>query len=47
MEQPVIPTGVLLVGSMPLSSVEEVFTEACAALPGRLHCIPDGEKGSR
>ena len=47
MTQSVIPTGVLLVGSLPLSSAEEVLTDVCAALPGRLRYIPDGETGSR
>lgn len=38
---------VLLIGSIPLSSAEEVFLTAAAALPGRLQFIPDGETGIR
>ncbi|KAL3459050.1 hypothetical protein BJX64DRAFT_208039 [Aspergillus heterothallicus] len=41
------PTGVLLVGSIPLSSTDEVFTKVSAALPDRLYSIPDGETGIR
>lgn len=41
------PTGVLLVGSVPLNSTQEVFTKLCSALPERLLSIPDGETGSR
>ncbi|MCJ1466738.1 hypothetical protein MMC07_005358 [Pseudocyphellaria aurata] len=41
------PTGVLLVGSVPLDSTAEVFRKACAALPHRLQRIPDGETGKR
>ena len=40
-------TGVHLVGSIPLSSTEEVLRSVCAALPDRLKCIPDGETGDR
>lgn len=40
-------TGVLLVGSIPLDSTEEVFRTICKELPGRLNSIPDGETGSR
>ena len=39
--------GVLMVGSVPLSSSREVFTKLCEALPGRLYSIPDGETGDR
>ena len=39
--------GVHFVGSVPLSSTEEVFTKLCKALPGRLVTIPDGETGTR
>lgn len=41
------PTGVLLVGSIPLSSSDEVFHKIPAALPDRLVSIPDGETGTR
>lgn len=41
------PAGVLLVGSIPLSSTKEVLTKTTAALPGRLQSVPDGETGSR
>ncbi|MCJ1379123.1 hypothetical protein MMC17_002223 [Xylographa soralifera] len=41
------PTSVHLVGSVPFSSAEEVFTKSIQALPGRLHTLPDGETGSR
>lgn len=41
------PTGILLVGSIPLSSAEEVFMRIPAALPHRLTSIPDGEPGER
>ena len=41
------PSEVLLVGSVPLSSTQEVFTTAFKALPNRLRRIPDGETGSR
>ena len=41
------PTSVHLVGSVPLSSAENVFTKSIQALPDRLHTIPDGETGSR
>jgi methionine synthase II (cobalamin-independent) len=36
-----------LVGSVPLKDAAEVFTEASAALGGRLRRIPDGETGPR
>ncbi|GKZ34997.1 hypothetical protein AbraIFM66950_005436, partial [Aspergillus brasiliensis] len=42
-----LPSGVLLLGSIPLSSTEEVFNKIPAALPGRLFSIPDGETGIR
>jgi hypothetical protein len=42
-----LPSGVHLVGSIPLSSPEEVFTKIVAALPNRLQSIPDGETGVR
>ncbi|KAL2813059.1 hypothetical protein BDW59DRAFT_154988 [Aspergillus cavernicola] len=41
------PSDVLLVGSIPLSSAEEVFTTVTKALPRRVHSIPDGETGDR
>lgn len=41
------PSSVLLVGSVPLSTTHEVFTKICAALPGRLYALPDGEVGER
>ena len=41
------PSGVLLVGSIPLTSTQEVFVKICSALPQRLHAIPDGETGVR
>ena len=41
------PIGVHLVGSIPLSSTDEVFTKVAAALPNRLYSIPDGETGNR
>ncbi|PYI04304.1 hypothetical protein BO78DRAFT_431367 [Aspergillus sclerotiicarbonarius CBS 121057] len=40
-------SGVLLVGSIPLPSNDDVFTNIPAALPGRLLSIPDGETGIR
>ncbi len=39
--------GVHLVGSIPLSSTEEVFRTVCKTLPGRFKRLPDGETGSR
>ncbi|KAJ5718651.1 hypothetical protein N7488_004297 [Penicillium malachiteum] len=42
-----LPTGALLLGSVPLSSNEEVLTKMCQYLPGRLKYIPDGETGER
>ncbi|MCJ1460656.1 hypothetical protein MMC28_011038 [Mycoblastus sanguinarius] len=47
MAQPTPPSDVILVGSIPLASTEEVLTKISAALPGRLHTIPDGETGIR
>ncbi|KAI1377944.1 hypothetical protein F4677DRAFT_30842 [Hypoxylon crocopeplum] len=41
------PTGVLMVGSVPGASPEEVFTRLTTALPGRLQAVPDGETGER
>ncbi|KAL8822240.1 MAG: hypothetical protein Q9191_007021, partial [Dirinaria sp. TL-2023a] len=41
------PSGVLLVGSVPLASTQDVFVKLCSALPQRLHTIPDGETGVR
>ena len=40
-------TGVLMVGSVPGASADDVFTRLAAALPGRLPAIPDGETGDR
>ncbi|KAJ5638853.1 hypothetical protein N7528_001243 [Penicillium herquei] len=42
-----LPTGALLLGSVPLSSNEEVLSQMCQYLPGRLKYIPDGETGKR
>ncbi|QMW39232.1 hypothetical protein G4B11_002512 [Aspergillus flavus] len=41
------PSGVLLVGSIPLTTTEEVLSKVCSALPGRLRSIPDGETNVR
>ncbi|KAL9072870.1 MAG: hypothetical protein Q9157_004935 [Trypethelium eluteriae] len=41
------PAGVHLVGSIPLSSTEEVFTKICQEIPKRLQSLPDGETGYR
>jgi len=41
------PQGVLLVGSVPLGSAEEVFRTASSILGERLSRIPDGETGDR
>ncbi|KAB8275385.1 hypothetical protein BDV30DRAFT_247606 [Aspergillus minisclerotigenes] len=41
------PSGVLLVGSIPLTTTEEVLSKVCSALPGRLRSIPDGETSVR
>lgn len=42
-----VPTGVHLIGSIPLGSTAEVFQKACTKLPHRLHRFPDGETGER
>jgi hypothetical protein len=42
-----LPKGVHLVGSVPLSSGEEVFRTAGSILGGRLRRIPDSETGIR
>ena len=39
--------GVHFIGSVPLSTNEEVFKTLSEALPGRLFSIPDGETGDR
>ena len=39
--------GVLLVGSVPLGSADEVFQVMVAELGDRLHQLPDGETGPR
>jgi len=39
--------GVLLVGSIPLASCEEVFQRMAAELGDRVDRIPDGETGPR
>lgn len=41
------PSGVLLVGSVPLANEEEVFRTASSILGNRLRRIPDGETGNR
>lgn len=41
------PSGVLLVGSVPLANEEEVFRTASSILGDRLRRIPDGETGIR
>ncbi|KAI1421981.1 hypothetical protein F5Y12DRAFT_765087 [Xylaria sp. FL1777] len=41
------PTGVLMVGSVPGASPQEVFTRLNDSLPGRLQAVPDGETGER
>ncbi|KAI1365676.1 hypothetical protein F5Y08DRAFT_303376 [Xylaria arbuscula] len=41
------PTGVLMVGSVPGTSPEEVFTRLTNALPDLLEALPDGETGER
>jgi ubiquinone/menaquinone biosynthesis C-methylase UbiE len=46
-ETKVQPRGVHLVGSVPLSSAEEVFRTTAASLGDRLRRIPDGETGPR
>lgn len=47
MDQSYPSGGVHFVGSVPLSSSEEVFTKLSQALPNRLASIPDGETGDR
>jgi hypothetical protein len=42
-----LPKGVHLVGSVPLSSAEEVFRTSSSILDERLRRIPDGETGIR
>jgi len=42
-----VPRGVHLVGSVPLSSPDEVFRTVAASLGDRLRRIPDGETGPR
>ncbi|KAI4861514.1 hypothetical protein F4820DRAFT_460896 [Hypoxylon rubiginosum] len=41
------PAGVLMVGSVPGASPQEVFTRLTTALPGRLEAVPDGETAWR
>jgi SAM-dependent methyltransferase len=41
------PVGAHLVGSVPLSSAEEVFSRTATALGDRLRRLPDGETGPR
>lgn len=41
------PSSVLMVGSIPLPTAQDVFTKVCTALPGRLSAVPDGEVGER
>lgn len=41
------PTGVHIVGSIPLPSADAVFSKLPTALPGRLRSLPDGETGDR
>src|SRR3712207_1319099 len=45
--EPGTPGDVLLVGSMPLDTVEEVFRRCCDAFGDALGCLPDGEVGDR
>jgi hypothetical protein len=42
-----IPTGVHLVGSVPLGSAEEVFRTVSGSIGDRVRRIPDGETGPR
>lgn len=44
---PLRPLGAHLVGSVPLSSANDVFTTLAGSLGERLRRIPDGETGSR
>ncbi|XDG06461.1 hypothetical protein ABKA04_006076 [Annulohypoxylon sp. FPYF3050] len=41
------PAGVLMVGSVPGASSQEVFTRLVTSLSGRLEAVPDGETGER
>ena len=41
------PDSVLLVGSVPLDSAEEVFRTCSQELSSHLRCMPDGEVGDR
>jgi len=41
------PQGVHLVGSIPLTTTEDVFRRVCKSLPDHVHRIPDGETGVR
>ena len=47
MTQVQAPAGMLMVGSVPLASPQEVFRKLTASLPDRLRSIPDGETGER
>ena len=47
MNQSHTPSSVLMLGSVPLRSTQEVFTKVAASLPDRLQAIPDGETGDR
>ncbi|KAF2659283.1 hypothetical protein K491DRAFT_651455 [Lophiostoma macrostomum CBS 122681] len=42
-----MPTGVLMVGSVPGTSATQIFTRLATALPNRLNALPDGETGER
>lgn len=42
-----LANGVHLVGSVPLDSADEVFSQVGSALASRLRAIPDGETGDR
>ncbi|MGH7907614.1 MAG: hypothetical protein ACREP6_13410, partial [Candidatus Binataceae bacterium] len=42
-----INSRLLLLGSIPLETPEEVFRWAAGKLGGHLSCIPDGEPGER
>jgi hypothetical protein len=41
------PAGVLMVGSVPGASPQDVFTRLTTSLPDRLEAVPDGETGER
>ena len=41
------PGDLLLVGSIPLDTVEDVFRQCCGAFGDALGCLPDGEVGDR